>query len=222
MSVAALLLSTGFVELNTGQVIPFALLALVLCGLLLQRGNDRLAGIFLRVDVDRAHRRTSGDRGNALLRAPRALDGGFDGRDSRAPGPRAVGGPVLLAYAVRVVPAQAASEIHFPFQYSLTYALAYFGFSPGLARLAGALSYLALLVIELLLAPRVTSVAGRRELLVFFPASAAVWREHISIRRAMLRDAGASGVGRFSTGARKNRFRDCFARLWSRGSPSGG
>ncbi|HEY6449622.1 MAG TPA: hypothetical protein VIX60_02970 [Candidatus Cybelea sp.] len=170
VSVAALLLSTGFVELNTGQVIPFALLALVLCGLLLERGNDRLAGIFavvtsiepiVGVPVIAA----------TLCFVPRArwtvvLTGGIFALLAL----RAVGGPVLLEYAVRVVPAQAASEIHFPFQYSLTYALAYFGFSPGLARLAGALSYLALLVIGLLLAPRVTSVAGRRELLVFVPA----------------------------------------------------
>ncbi len=170
LSVAALLLSTGFVELNTGQVVPFALLALVLCGLAVARGNDRLAGILavvtsiepiVGVPVIAA----------TLCFLPRArwsvvLTGGIFALLAL----RAVGAPVLLEYALRVVPAQAASEIHFPFQYSLTYALAYFGLSPGLARLAGGFSYLALLVIGLLLAPRVTSAAGRRELLVFLPA----------------------------------------------------
>jgi hypothetical protein len=45
LTVAVFALSTGYVELNTAQIVPFALLALVLCGLTLERGRDRLAGI---------------------------------------------------------------------------------------------------------------------------------------------------------------------------------
>ncbi len=170
VSVAALLLSTGFVELNTGQVVPFALLAVVLCGLALARGNDWFAGVLavatsiepiVGVPVIAA----------TLCFVPRArwpvvVTGGIFALLALS----VVGAPVLLEYAVRVVPAQAASEIHFPFQFSLTYALAYVGIPPAPARLAGALSYAALLVTGLLLAPRVTWATGRRELLVFLPA----------------------------------------------------
>jgi hypothetical protein len=170
VSSAALVLSTGFVELNTGQIVPFALLALAICGLALTRGNDRLAGVLavvtsiepiVGVPVIVA----------TLWFVPRArwavaVTGGI----FMLAGLSAVGGPVLLEYASRVVPAQAASEVHFPFQYSLTYAMAYLGASPGVARLAGGVSYLMLLATGLLLAPRVSEAVGRRELLVFLPA----------------------------------------------------
>lgn len=174
VGIAALLLSTAFVELNTGQVVPFALLAVVLCGLALARGNDRLAGILAVV--------TSVEPivGIPVIAAtlcfiPRArwsvvVTGGIFVLLALS----AVGAPMLLEYALRVVPAQAASEIHFPFQYSLTYALAYVGISPALARLAGGLSYAALLATGIMLAPRVTRTVGRRELLVFLPALCSV------------------------------------------------
>jgi hypothetical protein len=73
-----------------------------------------------------------------------------------------------------VLPAHASSEIRFPFQYSLTYALASAGLSPVIARLAGTLSYFVLFAIGLILAPRLQRTLGRRELLVFIPALCAV------------------------------------------------
>jgi hypothetical protein len=81
-----------------------------------------------------------------------------------------VGPPALWEYATRVVPAQAASEVHFPFQFSLTYALARAGMSAGEARVAGSLSYVVLLAFGLWLAPRAARKLRRRELLVFIPA----------------------------------------------------
>lgn len=174
VSVAALVLSTGFVELNTGQVVPFALLALVLSGLALARGNDRLAGVFA---VATSIEPIAGVPVIAATfwlvpraRWPVALTIGIFALLALS----AVGGPVLFEYASRVLPAQAASEVHFPFQYSLTYALAYLGMPPGVARVAGGLSYLMLTATGLWLASRVCKSVGRRELLVFLPAFCSV------------------------------------------------
>ena len=85
-------------------------------------------------------------------------------------GPRGV-----LTYVTAVLPAQALSELHFPFQYSLTYALAYLGLAPSAARIAGAISYPVLLVVGLLLAPTASAALRRRELLVFLPALAVLF-----------------------------------------------
>lgn len=167
---AALLLSTAYVELNTGQVVPFALLALILCGLTLARGYARLAGVLavltaiepvVGLPVMLA----------MLLYVPRA----------RWPvlataaifaliAVVTVGPSALWEYATRVVPAQAASEVHFPFQFSLTYALARAGMSATVARVAGSISYFVLLALGLWLAPRAYRVLRRRELIVFIPA----------------------------------------------------
>ncbi len=174
VSLAALALSTGYVELNTGQVVPFASLALVLSGLALAAKRDRAAGVAaaltaieptLGVPVVAA----------ALLFAPRArlailitaallaivslTQLGFHG---------------TVAYLAGVLPAHAASEIHFPYQYSLTYVLAYFGVPDAIAQPAGELSYFALVGIGLWLGQRSAGALGRRELLVFLPAVCAV------------------------------------------------
>ena len=213
LSVAALLLSTGFVELNTGQVVPFALLALVLCGLAVARGNDRLAGILavvtsiepiVGVPVIAA----------TLCFLPRArwsvvLTGGIFALLAL----RAVGAPVLLEYALRVVPAQAASEIHFPFQYSLTYALAYFGSFAGAGSARGRL--LLSRASRNRLVAGATSDVGRGQTRTARLSSCILlcYRRRISPSgRAMLRAAGASRVGDPPTGACKNRFRGRFVR----------
>jgi hypothetical protein len=170
VAVAALLLSTAYAELNTGQIVPFALLALILCGLALARGLDRVAGILA---VLTAIEPVVGFPVTvaALAFVPRARWPAIATAGLFALLALAIVGPqALLEYATRVVPAQAASEIHFPFQYSLTYALAHAGLSPGAARAAGTLSYLALFALGLWIAPRASKALGRRELLVFLPA----------------------------------------------------
>jgi hypothetical protein len=170
VSGAALLLSTAYVELNTGQVVPFALLALILCGLTLARGYALLAG-FLAVSTAIEPVVGLPVMLAMLLYVPRA----------RWPvlvtaaifaviAVLTVGPSTLWEYATRVVPAQAASEIHFPYQFSLTYALARAGISAEAARLAGSLSYLVLLALGLWLAPRAARALQRRELIVFIPA----------------------------------------------------
>jgi Glycosyltransferase family 87 len=174
VGLAALALSTGYVELNTGQVVPFALLALVLCGLALARKHDVAAGVAavltaiepaLGVPVVAA----------VLLFAPRArlavlLTAALLAIVSLAQ----LGLQGAVAYLVRVLPAHAASEIHFPYQYSLTYALAYFGVPGAIAQPAGELSYFALVGVGLWLGVRAARALGRRELLVFLPAACAV------------------------------------------------
>jgi Glycosyltransferase family 87 len=174
VGVAALALSTGYVELNTGQVVPFALLALVLCGLALAAKRDRAAGVAavltaiepsLGIPVVAA----------ALLFAPRArlailLTAALLAIVSLAQ----LGLHGTLGYLVRVLPAHAASEIHFPYQYSLTYVLAYFGVPAAIAQPAGELSYFALVGMGLWLGLRSAHALGRRELLVFLPAVCAV------------------------------------------------
>lgn len=174
VGLAAFALSTGYVELNTGQVVPFALLALVLCGFALARRNDLAAGVAaaltfieptLGVPVVAA----------ALLFAPRtrlaiALTLALLAIVSVA----SLGIQGSVAYLARVLPAHAASEIHFPYQYSLTYALAYLGAPPAIALPAGELAYVALAAAGLWLGARAARALARRELLVFLPALCAV------------------------------------------------
>ncbi len=174
VGLAALALSTGYVELNTGQVVPFALLTLVLCGLSLAAKYETAAGV---AAVLTAIEPTLGVPvvAAALLFAPRArlailLTAAVLAIVSLAQ----LGLHGVTAYLVRVLPAHAASEIHFPYQYSLTYVLAYFGVPATIAQPAGELSYFALVGIGLWLGLRAARALGRPELLVFLPAVCAV------------------------------------------------
>jgi Glycosyltransferase family 87 len=174
VGLAALALSTGFVELNTGQIVPFALLALVLCGLALAHKRDVAAGV---AAVLTAIEPTLGVPVVAavLLFAPRARLAILITAASLAIASVAqLGLDGAVAYLVRVLPAHAASEIHFPYQYSLTYVLAYFGVPAAIAQPAGELSYFALAGVGLWLGARAARALGRRELLVFLPAACAV------------------------------------------------
>jgi hypothetical protein len=83
----------------------------------------------------------------------------------------AIAGPKgLLEYLIAVLPAHSRSELLFPFQYSLTSALATFGVSPALARVAGLSSYVLLLAVALIIAPRTSAELQRRAFIVFVPA----------------------------------------------------
>ncbi len=170
LSVAVFVLSTGYVELNTAQIVPFALLALVLCGLALERGRDRLAGVLaaltaiepivgLPVVVA------------IFLFAPRArwtLAAALAGLLALA---FAIAGPKgFLEYLASVLPAHSQSELLFPFQYSLTSALATLGVTAMAARVAGVASYVLLLAGALVIAPRTSAQLQRRALIVFVPA----------------------------------------------------
>lgn len=174
LAVAAFLLSTAYTELNTGQIVPFSLLALVLGALALARGRHALAGILA---VLTAIEPTVGLPVIAatLLFVPRARLAAFAALGLLAIGAVAVAGPGgFLDYLTRVLPAHAGSELHFPFQYSVTYIAAYSGLAPRAAELAGTIAYVAVAVLAVALARPVSAALGRPELLLFVPALGAV------------------------------------------------
>ncbi len=170
LAVAVFALSTGYVELNTAQIVPFALLALVFCGLALERGRNRLAGVLAALTLVEP---TVGLPVvvATFLFAPRArwsLAAGLAGLFALA---CAVAGPKgFLQYLIAVLPAHSRSELFFPFQYSLTSALAILGIWPPLARVAGISSYVLLLAAALVIAPRTSAQLKRRAFIVFVPA----------------------------------------------------
>ena len=170
LSVAVFALSTGYVELNTAQIVPFALLALVLCGLALERGRDRLAGILAALTLIEPTLGLPVVVATFLF-APRArwsLAAGLAGLLALA---CAIAGPNgFLAYLISVLPAHSRSELFFPFQYSLTSAFAALGVWLPVARVAGLSSYVLLLAAALAIAPRTSAQLQRRAFIVFIPA----------------------------------------------------
>ena len=166
--------SALYADLNTGQIISFALLALVLCGVTISRRKYWLAGILA---VFSAIQPIAGVPVilATFLFVPRTRPAVIlTGSLFAVLAAGLVGQQGLLQYVTAVLPAQAASEVQFPFQYSLTYGLAFFGAPAPLALAAGTISYCALLVTALWLSPRVSQQLGKPELLVFIPALCAV------------------------------------------------
>jgi hypothetical protein len=174
LGVAALALSTAYVELNTGQIVPFALLALVLCGLGLARGRDALAGIAAALTAIEPTVGLPVILATVLF-VPRARwSVTLTALALALASVGLLGWHGVARYVTEVLPAHSASELRFPFQYSLTYGASYLGASPAVARLAGVVSYIVLLWIGLSIAPRTAATLRARELLVFVPALSAV------------------------------------------------
>jgi hypothetical protein len=170
----ALLLPAGFVELEAGQIVPFALLFLVLCGASLARRRDALAGICAGLTAIEPH-----------LALPVALALLFFVPKARAAliatlaclgavGLIVTGPTVAADYVFHVVPLQAASEIGFPYQYSLAFLLSEIGVPASLALALGTASFGAFVALGLWIAPRLARSLGRRELIAFLPAATAV------------------------------------------------
>jgi hypothetical protein len=174
LALAALALSTAYVELNTAQIVPFALLALACSGLALARRRDALGGALAALT---AIEPAAGLPVIAavLLFAPRARASLLATLLGLGLISLALLGPDgTMTYLTAVLPAHAASEPHFPFQFSLPYALTFLGLSPAVARWLGAFAYLAGALVGLILAPASSRALGRREMLVFLPALCAV------------------------------------------------
>lgn len=171
---ASLALSTAYTAINTGQIVPFALLALAGSGLALARGRDALAGILAAlVAIEPA----AGIPviAAALLFVPRArMAVALTGLALVGCSVLLVGPAGVVSYVTAVLPAHATAELHFPYQYSLTYAAAYFGAGSDVARAAGAVSYGAFCLLGLALASRTSHTLRQRELLVFLPALCSV------------------------------------------------
>jgi hypothetical protein len=171
----ALALSAGYVLLGAGQVIPFALLALVLCGLSLARRRDAIAGVsaaftliephlglpvcaavMLWVPASRPPLLATG----AALTIVAAVTVGIGG---------------VAEYVLRVLPAQAGAEASYIYQYSLTYLLRTLGAAPSAALPAGELSYGASALAGLWLGGRLSQQTGRRDLVAYLPAAFSVF-----------------------------------------------
>jgi hypothetical protein len=171
---AALILSAGFEEIDAGQVVPFAFVALAVCGWMLAGRRDAWAGVFAAATAIEPHLGTPVILAT-LLFVPRARASALAVLACFAITAWLVVGPSASAvYLTQVVPAQAGAELVFPLQFSLSYALHFFGASNGVALGAGFASFAVLTLAGLVMAPRLSERLGRRELLVFFPAATAV------------------------------------------------
>jgi hypothetical protein len=171
---AALILSAGFEEIDAGQVVPFAFVALAVCGWMLAGRRDAWAGVFAAATAIEPHLGTPVILAT-LLFVPRARASALAVLAFFAiTAWLAVGPSASAVYLTQVLPAQAGAELVFPLQFSLSYALHFFGASNGVALGAGFASFAVLTLAGLVMAPRLSERLRRRELLVFFPAATAV------------------------------------------------
>jgi len=170
----ALLLPGGYVLLNAGQVVPYALACLVLCGVALARGRDALAGVLAALTLIEPHLGLPvcaallvwvARSRVALLATALALF---------AIGALVVGGTGIIEYVTRVLPAQAAAESGYAYQYSLTYLLRTLGVPAAPALLAGEISYAGALILAVWIGNRAAGSLGRRELLALLPGGCSV------------------------------------------------
>ncbi len=170
----ALLLPAGYVLLNAGQVVPFALVALAFCGLALARGRGSVAGILGALVMIEPH--LGLPVCIALLlwvpcsRAPLVATAAV----LLAAGTSTVGVAATFEYVFRVLPAQAAAEVAHPYQYSLTYLLHTLGIPASGALALGEASYAAMLIVGVWLGRRLRDSLERPELIVFIPAACSV------------------------------------------------
>lgn len=170
----ALVLPAGFVLLNAGQIVPFALVALVFCGVALARHREQAAGILAALTLLEPHlgvpvcvamiwwvgRARTGLVATVLVMG--ILGAAIAG----------IGG--AAEYLARVLPAQAAAETGYVYQYSLTYLLRMLGAPDGPALVAGELSYAAMLALGVWLGRRVAARLERPELLAYLPAACSI------------------------------------------------
>jgi hypothetical protein len=171
LAALALALPAGYLLLAAGQVVPFALLAIVLCGVALARLRDGAAGVLAAFTLVEPHLGVPVCAAALAwvprARAPLAVSGGVLAAIAAV-----TAGPAVVGeYLARVVPAQATAEVGYVYQYGLAYLLHALGSPPRAALIAGDLSYAAMLVLGLWLARRLAATLGRRELLAYLPAA---------------------------------------------------
>lgn len=174
VAAAALVFPAAYVLLAAGQVVPFALIALVGCGVALRRGRHTIAGVLAAATLIEPHlglpvwiatlvwRPQS--RGAAVVSAVALLCIGL----------AIVGPSVFVEYVSGVLPAQAAAEHSYVYQYSLTYLLATLGVPQTWALALGNLSYAVMLAIGAWASGRVAMALRRPEMIAFVPAACAV------------------------------------------------
>jgi hypothetical protein len=174
VAAAALLFPAGYLLLDAGQIVPFALLTLVFCGVALARGRDAIAGTLAALMLIEPHLGLPVFAA-VLLFVPRARAGALiTGLLLLAIGTALTGVTGMVEYVARVLPAQAAAETTYVYQYSLTYLLARAGVPAASALLLGEISYFAMSAIGIWLGARLSTTLTRRELIAYLPAAAGV------------------------------------------------
>ena len=170
----ALVLPAGYVLLNAGQVVPFALLALAFCGAAMARGRERAAGVAAALTLVEPHLGLPVCAAMLVWvsRARLPLIGMSLLFAFAAAATTGVGG--IVEYLARVLPAQAAAEAGYVYQYSLAYVLVAFGAPHPLALALGDVSYAAALALGVWLGGRAAARLGRPELVAFLPAACSV------------------------------------------------
>jgi hypothetical protein len=161
-------------EMAAGQVVPLALLFIVLAGVALSFRRDTLAGIltalvFIEPQFGVPVAITVFcyvGRARWTLIATLAI--------MALVATWIVTPSGLLDYVTHTLPAHSVSETAWPYQYSLTYALHFLEVPAQLAQGLGTLSSVATLAFALWLAPRLVAKLQRREMFAFFPAMCAV------------------------------------------------
>ena len=174
VAVLALALPAGYLLLDAGQIVPFALAVLVFCGVALAHRRDDVAGTLAALTLVEPHLGLPVCAALMLLvpasRPALLLAGLF----LIVVGELVTGTSVALEYIAHVLPAQASAEAAYAYQYSLSYLLVVAGLPARAALTAGAFSYVAVAALGIWLGAKLASALQRRELLAFLPAACAV------------------------------------------------
>lgn len=174
VALLAFALPGGYVLLAAGQVVPFALLALVFCGVALALRRDAAAGVLAAFTLIEPHLGLPVCAGLLVWR-PRSRFAMIAAAFVLGCIAIVVSGFAAMAeYIGRVVPAQAAAEIGYVYQYSLSYLLHTFGMPAPAALAFGDLSYVAILIFGVWLGSRMAETLGRPELFAYLPAACSV------------------------------------------------
>lgn len=174
LAAPALVLPAGYLLLDAGQIVPFALVAMVFCGVALARRHDAIAGVLAAVTMIEPHLGLPVFVSVLLLVPPSRFAALVMGLLMALTGALTVGVAGLVEYLAGVLPAQAAAEAVYPYQYSLTYLLATTGLAPAAALAAGQFCYAALLALGIGLGAKLAVTLERRELVAYLPAACAV------------------------------------------------
>jgi hypothetical protein len=154
VALGAVGLSLGLTSFSTGNMMPLGLGAILIAALCVQRGRARLAVVAMTLAMVEPQ---------IALPAALAFFAGFPAvRPALIAGFACLGAlsvigagwPETLAYVTAVVPAHALAEVSRDNQYSLATIVAAAGVSDGVAVLIGSLSYLAMMVLGVVVALR--------------------------------------------------------------------
>lgn len=173
VAAVAFAIPVGFVELDAGQVAPFAFLFLALGGAALARRRDAVAGICAALCAVEPHLGLPVFLAAVIFLPCARVAAIVTAAVLAAIGVVTVGFPTAVQYVLHVLPAHASTELTFPYQYSATYAAGFLGAPPAIAQWIGDAGYVTFVCLGLWLAPRIAGATSSRPLLVFVPAATA-------------------------------------------------